>query len=71
MPENTSFDDAASGVYRGHRASKSYQDPKTMDYSPRKRQKMPEMTSFDNAASFVYRGGTGIEILPGPENRGV
>ena len=53
----------------GHKASKSSRDPKTMDYSPRKRPKMPEITSFDDAASVVYRGSQGIEILPGPENR--
>ena len=74
----------------GHGASKSSRDPKTVDYSPRKRpekleimsfetvdyspRKRPEMleiTSFDDAARVVYRGSRGIEILPGPENRGL
>ena len=54
----------------GHGASKSSRDPKTVDYSPRKRPKMLEITSFDDAARVVYRGSWGIEILPGPKNRG-
>ena len=41
-----------------------------MDYSPRKWPEMREFTSFDDAARVVYRGSRGIEILPGPENRG-
>ena len=41
---------------RGHRASKSSLDPKTVDYRTRKRPHMPEITSFDDAASVVYRG---------------
>ena len=44
--------------------------PKTVGYSPRKRPEMPEITSFDDAARFTYRGSRGIEILPGPKNRG-
>ena len=55
----------------GHGASKSSGDPKTVDYSPRKRPEMLEITSFDDAARVVYRGSRGIEILPGPENRGL
>ena len=54
----------------GHGASKSSRDPKTVDYSPRKRPEMLEITSFDDAARVVYRGSRGIEILPGPKNRG-
>ena len=30
----------------GHRASKSFRYPKTVDHSPRKRPEMPEITSF-------------------------
>ena len=55
----------------GHGASKSPWEPKTVDYSPRKRSEMLEITSFDDAARIVYRGSRGIEILPGPENRGL
>ena len=55
----------------GHGASKSSRDPKTVDYSPRKRPKMLKITSFDDDARVVYRGSEGIEILPGPENRGL
>ena len=55
----------------GHEASKSSQDPENVDYSPRKWPEMLEITSFDDAASVVYRGSRGIEILPGPENRGL
>ena len=55
----------------GHGASKSSGDLKTMDYSPRKRTEMREITSFDDAARLVYRGSRGIEILQGPENRGL
>ena len=40
----------------GHWASKSYRDPKTVEYSPRKRPEMPKITSFDDAASVVCRG---------------
>ena len=39
-----------------HGASKSYRDPKTVDYSPQKRPEMPEITSFDDAARVVYLG---------------
>ena len=69
--EIMSFDDAAKVVYGGHGASKSSRDPKTMDYSPRKRPEMREITSLDDAARVVYRGSRGIEILPGPKNRGL
>ena len=55
----------------GHEASKSSRDPKTVDYSPRERPEMLESTSFDDAARVVYRGSRGIEILRGPENRGL
>ena len=55
----------------GHGASKSSRDPKTVDYSPRKWPEMREIMSFDDATTFVYRGSRGIEILPGPENRGL
>ena len=54
-----------------HGASKSSRDPKTVDYSPLKRPKMREIMSFDDAATVVYRGSQGIEIIPGPENRGL
>ena len=52
---------------RGHGASKSSRDPKTVDYGSRKRTEMREITSFDDAARVMYRGSRGIEILPGPE----
>ena len=55
----------------GHGALKSSRDPKTVDYSPRKWSEMLEITSFDGAARFMYQGSRGIEILPGPENRGL
>ena len=55
----------------GHGASKSSGDPKTVDYSPRKWTEMREITSFDDAARLVYPGSRGIEILQGPENRGL
>ena len=55
----------------GNGASKSPRDPKTVDYSPRKWPKMRENTSFDDAARVMYQGSRGIEILPGPENRGL
>ena len=71
MREITCFDDAARVVYRVHGASKFSRDPKTMDYRPRKWPEMLEITSFDDAARIVYRGSRGIEILPGPENRGL
>ena len=71
MREIMSLDDAARVVYRGHGASKSSRDPKTVDYSPRKRTEMREITSFDDAARVMYRGSRGIEILSGPENRGL
>ena len=31
---------------------------------------MLEITSFDDVVRVVYQGSRGIEILPGPENRG-
>ena len=72
MREITSFDDAARVLYLGvNGASKSSRDPKTVDYSPRKRPKMREITSFDDAARVMYQGSRGIEILPGPKNRGL
>ena len=71
MREIMSSNDAARVVYRGHGASKSSRDPKTVDYSPQKRTEMREITSFDDAARVMYRGSRGIEILPGPENRGL
>ena len=49
----------------GHRASKSFRDPKTVDYNPRKRPEMPEITSFDDVSRVVYRGSWGVEILLG------
>ena len=52
----------------GHGASKSSRDPKTVDYSPRKRPEMREITSFDDVARVLYRGSRCIEILPGHEN---
>jgi hypothetical protein len=67
MPEITRFDDAARVVYRGSRGIEILPDPKTVDYSPRKRLEMPEITSFDDAAGVMYRGSRGIEILPGPK----
>ena len=42
-----------------------------MSDRPRKRPEMPEITSFDDVATVVYGGSQGIEILPGPENRGL
>ena len=40
----------------GHGALKSSRDPKTVDYSPRKRPEMREIMSFDDATRVVYRG---------------
>ena len=71
MREIMSFDDAARVVYQVHGASKSSRDRKTVDYSPQKWPEMCEITSFDDAARVMYRGSRGIEILPGPENRGL
>ena len=71
MPEITRFDDAARFLHRGHRASESSQDAKNVDYSPREWPEMLEITSFDDAARVVYRGSRAIEILAGPENRGL
>ena len=39
----------------GHGALKSSWDPKTVDYSPRKRPEMPEIASFCDATRVVYR----------------
>ena len=69
--EITSFDDAARVVYGGQEASKSTLDPKTVEYSPRKRTDMREITNFGDAARVMYRGSRGIEILSGPEKRGL
>ena len=48
----------------GHGASKSSRDPKTVEYSPRKRPEMLEITSFDDAARVVCRGATGHRNPP-------
>ena len=37
-------------------ASKSSRDPKTVDYSPRKRPEKPEITSFDDALESCTAG---------------
>ena len=55
----------------GHGASKSSRDPKTVDCSPGKQPEMPEIMSFDDVARVMYRGVKGVEILPGPNNRGL
>ena len=55
----------------GHGASKYSRDPKTVDYSPGKRPEIPKIMSFDDAARVMYWGSRGIEILPGPKNRGL
>ena len=55
----------------GHRASKSSWDSKIMGYNPRKHPKMAQMASFADPTRVVYWGSQGIEILPGPENRGL
>ena len=44
----------------GHGASKSSRDPKTVDYSPRKRPEMREVRSFDDATRVMYRGSRGV-----------
>ena len=41
-----------------------------MEYSPRKRPEMAEIMSFHDATRVVSRGSWGIEIFPGPKNRG-
>ena len=71
MREITSFNNAARVVYRGHGAWKFSRDLKTMDYGPRKWPEMREIMSFDDAPRVMYRGSWGIEILPGPKNRGL
>ena len=55
----------------GHGTSKSFRDPKNVDYSPRKRPEILEIMSFDDAARVMYQGSRGIEILPGHEKRGL
>ena len=55
----------------GSRGIEILPDPKTVDYSPRKRLEMPKITSFDDVAIVVYRGSWGIEILLGPQKRGL
>ena len=55
----------------GHGASKSFRDPKNVDYSPGKWPEMREITSFDDATKVVYRGSWRTEILPGHENHGL
>ena len=55
----------------GHGASKSFRDPKTVDYSPRKQPEMPKITSFDDVRRVVYRVSWGVEILPGQKNSGL
>ena len=69
MPEIKSFDDVVRVMYLG--AWKSSQDPKNVDYSARKWPEMPEITSFDNPVRVMYRGSQGMEIHPGPKNRGL
>ena len=54
----------------GHGALKSSGDPKTLDYSPRKRPDKPQIASFYDATRVVYRGSRGFEIFPGPKNCG-
>ena len=54
----------------GHSASKSSQDPKIVGYNPQKRLEMAKITSFVDTSRVMYRGSQGIEIRPGPENRG-
>ena len=71
MREIMSFDDAARVMFRGSRGIEMNPDPKTVDYSPRKRPEMLEITSFDDIATVVHQGSRGIEILPGPKNRGL
>ena len=55
----------------GHNASKLSQDPKIVDYNPRKRPEMLVITSFADGAGVMYQGLQGIENLPGSENRGL
>ena len=40
----------------GHEASKSSRDPKTVDYTPRKRPEKPEIMSFDDALKSCTEG---------------
>ena len=61
--------ESCTGGVTGHRNPPG--TPKTVDYSPRKWPKRLEITSFDDASRVVYRGSQGIEILQGPEIRGL
>ena len=65
MPQITSFDDATRVMYRGSRDIEILRNTKTVDYSPRKRQKMP-----DDATSHVP-GVTGHRNPPGTQNHGL
>ena len=71
MTEITSFDDAARVMYQGSRGIEIVPEPKTVDYSPRKQQKMPQILSFDDATRVMFQDSRGIEILPDPKNRGL
>ena len=71
MAEIMSVDDALEACTGSHGASKSSRNPKTEYYSLGKRPKMPEITSYDDDARVMYWGSRGIEILPGPKNRGL
>ena len=66
-----SFADTASIVYWGSNGSQSSRDPKIVSHNARKWQEMLEITSFAAAARVVNRGSQGIEILSGPQNRGL
>ena len=46
-------------------------DPKLVGYNPLKRLEIAKITSLVDASRVMYRGSQGIEILPGPENRGL
>ena len=43
----------------GSQGIEIHRDPKTVDYSPRKRPEMHEITSFDDGARVVYRRSRG------------
>ena len=63
---------AASSMWGPRTSGPKYSwELKNVDYSPPKRAEMREITSFDDAARVVYWGSRGIEILPGPEKRGL
>ena len=70
MAENTTFADPSRVVHLVSLASKSSRDSKIMGYNPRKRPEIAENTSFADLSIVVYQGSHGIEIRPGPENRG-